>query len=181
MGRWYRAHSPTPSVESDAPVPETLQEGSPGAKNLNAWMIFVGNVSVGAFPRRAPDADSRGKLHPKVTETDLYNLFGGRDHSRNAIIRTTRGCGVTAIPGEEVGPNDRCYASIEVMGLNRTKEIMSKYRKNPPKLYGLPLTIGHSPADMPDFFETMERAMEYVSGKAEYVDVIRSLARSTVR
>lgn len=172
----YRVPSPTPSVESDAPIPEAPQEVSPGAENIKAhWMIFVGNVSVSSFPRRAPNADSRGKLHPKVTETELYDLFGGRDRSRNVIIRTTRGCGVIPIPEEDVGPRDRCYASIEVKGLNRTKEIMDKYRKNPPKLYGLPLTLGHSPADMPEFLEILERAKGSVPEETEYVNVIRSL------
>lgn len=174
----YRVPSPTPSIESDAPIPEAPQEVSPGAENIKAhWMIFVGNVSVSSFPRRAPNADSRGKLHPKVTETELYDLFGGRDRSRNVIIRTTRGCGVIPIPEEDVGPRDRCYASIEVKGLNRTKEIMDKYRKNPPKLYGLPLTLGHSPADMPEFLEILERAKGSVPEETEYVNVIRSLAR----
>lgn len=107
----------------------------------------------------------------------MYELFDGRDNSKNAIIRTSRGCGVTPIPEKDVGPRDRCYASIEVRGFNRIKKFMDEHRKNPLVLYGLPLALGHSAADMPEFSEILQRARGSVPGETEYVNVIRSPAR----
>jgi len=54
---YIRVPPPTPSVCSDAPVPETLQEDPPGAEDPKASRtVYAGNVSIHAFPHRAPNA-----------------------------------------------------------------------------------------------------------------------------
>jgi hypothetical protein len=105
-----------------------------------------------------------------VTEADLYDVFG-RDHIHNIIIRSTRGCGVV-VAGEEIGPDDRCYASVEVKGFKRTEEIMTSYDpKNRPVVHGLPITISLSAVDMPDAVELILRGIGYVPGeKSKYVN-----------
>lgn len=110
--------------------------------------------------------------------TDLYHLFDGGDHLRNIIIRTTRGC-VIPTPGEAIGPSDRCYASVEIIGWKRTEEVMKNYDpKNPPVILGLPVTLALSVADMPEVAEILERTIGFVPGKkTKYVNVIRLLAR----
>ena len=131
------------------------------------------------FPHRTPNADSKGKLHPEVTETDLYHLLDGRNDFRNITISTTRGCAVVPIPREEIGPSDRCYARVEVIGWKRTEEIVKSFDpKNPPVVHGLPITLSLSAADLPDLTEILERTIGYVPGeKTKYVNVIRLLAR----
>ena len=57
-----RAPSPTPSICSDAPVPETLQEDPPSAEDPKAsWTIYAGNVSVRAFPPQGAECLSERK------------------------------------------------------------------------------------------------------------------------
>lgn len=52
----YRVPSPTPSVQSDAPIPKAPQEDSPGIEKPEAyWTIFVGNVSVSSFPQQGTE------------------------------------------------------------------------------------------------------------------------------
>jgi len=156
MGR-YRAPSPTPSAGSDAPIPETLQEDpvkpqiSSGAERPRAtWVVYVGN------------------LHPEVTKVDLYNLLDGRDHIRKITIRTTRGCAVVPIPGEYIEPSYRCYASVEIIGLKRTEEVMKNYDPtNPPILLGLPVIITLHAMDLPEFVEILERSIEDMPEKTK--------------
>lgn len=124
--------------------------------------------------RRASDADPRGKLHPNVKEADLYHLFNGSNNIRNITIRVSRGCCTAYITEEEISPSDRCYASVEVIGWEKTEQIFANYDpKNRPMIHGLPVVIALSPADMPELGEILKWAKENKTG---YFNVVRLFA-----
>ena len=103
----------------------------------------------------------------------MYELF--KDSPiLDIVIRSARGCGVTVIPDEAMGPSDRCYASIEVKGFAAAWDALHKFDpKNPPILHGLPLVIKLCAADMPEVPEMLERTMGSQQGtKSKYVVVI---------
>lgn len=124
--------------------------------------------------RRASDADPRGKLHPNVKKADLYELFNGRDNIRNITLRISRGCCAASMTEEEISPSDRCYASVEVIGWEKTEQIFANYDpKNRPIVRGLPVVIALSPADMPE----VEEILKWAKGnKTGYFNVIRLFA-----
>ena len=116
-----------------------------------------------------------------MTEVDLCNLFNGRDYIRNIIIRTSQGCGIVPIPGKDMVSRDRCYAPPEVIGLKRSEEILKCCDPmNPSVLFGLPVTLGLSPFDMPEVDEILKMAEEEKTDKilrarekkTKYVNVI---------
>lgn len=141
-----------------------------------AWVFYVGNVSVDAFPHETPNTDLRRKLHPRTTQAELYDLFKseGGDSIRNIIIRSARGCSVTVIPDKAMTPSDRCYASVEVKGFGATWTALKKYSEDPPILHGFPLVVKLSVADMPEVSEILGRTMASLVGtKRKYVVVVR--------
>ncbi|KAF9652154.1 hypothetical protein BDM02DRAFT_3109567 [Thelephora ganbajun] len=164
---YYRAPSATPSVGSDAGIPETLQDDPP--KPQVSPGVREGQLSE-AFPDAEHPATKRyedkeetwvifvGNLHPRVEATDVYGLFDGRDKITNIIVRTTRGCGVTTIPDEAITPSDRCYASVEFTEHAPAQRALDRYNpKNPPIVRGLPIIIAASAADMPEVGEILKR------------------------
>ena len=127
----------------------------------------------------------------------MHNLFGGRHNLGNITIRTTRGCGMTSIPEEDIGLSDRCYASVGIIGRRRALKILGDYSsRHPPLIRGLPVVLGLSPGHLPDLREIMMRTLGYVPGekkskkpkksgkskkfiksqKSKYVNVIRLFA-----
>lgn len=170
-----------PKMEpSDAVVPKPEPSDAIPIDDAQSWTFYVGNVSVGIFPHKALNADSRWKLHPRTTQTELYHLFKseGGDTIQNIVIRSTRGCGVTVIPDEAMTPSDRCYASVRVKGFGATWEALNKYDpENPPMLHGLPILVKHCAADMPEVSEILERTMaSLLKAKPKYVVVVRLFA-----
>lgn len=130
------------------------------------------------FPHRAPDADSRGKLDPRVVEKDLYGLFvpflseDGRG-IKNIIICSTRGCCLPQAPQSE---DDRCYATVEFEKFAPAGAAYEYYKKNPPILYELKIAVVVCRADLPDLEAILKRVL-HAKTKAEYVDVVHSFAR----
>ena len=126
------------------------------------------------FLHRALNVDSREKLHPYVNAKDLYYLLDGGDDIRDITICTSRGWATPFIPEEWIGPNDRNYASILVIGWDRTAEIMGNYDpKNPPMLHGLPISLSLAPADLPEVTEILESAAGLVrENKTRYVNIV---------
>jgi len=157
----YRAPSSTSSIDSDAPIPETPQEG-PAKPQIPGRLSKA--FSRGEQPPPAVGRDETGvwtiyvgNLHPKVEAAELYHLLNGGDHIRNIVIRTSRGCCASSIPEESIGPNDRNYATVLVIGWNRVAEIMGNCDpKNPPMLRGLPIEFKLSAMDMPEVTEILE-------------------------
>jgi len=123
--------------------------------------------------RRALNADSKEKLHPYVDAEELHHLLDGGDDIRDIVIRTSRGCATSFIPEESIGPNDRSYASVLVIGWDRTAEIMGNYDpKKPPMLRGLPISLSLTPVDLPEVTEIVESALGLVPvNKTKYVNI----------
>lgn len=154
-----RVPSPTPSVGSDAPIPETLEDDPimpqipPGAgagqfyetpsqaAKATLWTIFVGNV------------------HPRAEKAELYRLFEPFGGLHDVVIRTTRGCGITPIPKKLMVSNDRCYATVYFLDFKCFSGALKAYEKKGPVLHGLTITVGKCPIDLPDVGEILQRTL----------------------
>ena len=65
---------------------------------------------------------------------------------------------MTTIPDESMGPDDRCYASIEFKEFEAAWRVLQEGKKEPPpEVHGLPVLIKISAADMPEAEIIMER------------------------
>ena len=121
------------------------------------------------------------KLHPRTTETELYDLFKNEsgDNIQGIVIRSSRGAGLTVIPDEVMTSNDRCYASIRVNSFVGLWVALSKYDSvDSPLLHGLPIHVGKCPADMPDVPAMLAMVMAEMTNRKEprYVVVVRLFA-----
>lgn len=88
-------------------------------------------------------------------------------------MRTTRGVGVNDIPLAEVTPLDRSYATVRFAKFEAFKHALESYRKNPPTLHGLTVTVALGPADLPDCKEIVRSVLgSKVDVEPMYVHVI---------
>lgn len=112
-------------------------------------------------------------------EKDLFELFecflDGDDEGIESItIRTTRGCGLAPrVAPTPLMDSDRCYATIHFTKFAPTITALEYYRKKPPNLYGLEVTVASNPADLPDRKAIMKSAPKPDEG---YRPVTRDLA-----
>ena len=115
----------------------------------------------------ALNANLRGKLHPRAKHGDLCDLFkpfGGG----NVVIRTSRGCGVLPVSDEEMGPNDRCYATINIAGIEETQQAIREFHgSKAPIVEGIPIVVTPNPVDLPEVAATIERYFDSPSGAEE--------------
>ncbi|KAF9780101.1 hypothetical protein BJ322DRAFT_310451 [Thelephora terrestris] len=158
-----RAPSVTPSVGSDAPIAETLEddplepqiprgsederhsEAPPRAEQPEAqatWVLYVGN------------------LHPRVQKKELFKLFkpflkNEDEGIRDIILRTSRGCGVTPI--RNATRSDRCYATVQFAEYEAANEALAFYQERRPSLRGLKVVVASNPSDLPEKRAIAER------------------------
>lgn len=128
------------------------------------------------FLLNSENAYSRYKLHPRVTRSELYEVFKTRGcHKiRNIILRCASGAGVTVIPEKDMTDQDRCYASVEIKGFEGAWAALKGWWKstNPPELHGLPVYIGLTASEMPEaaaILKNITRSLLRNVHQAEYV------------
>jgi hypothetical protein len=165
MGR-FRVPSPTPSVGSDAPIPETLQDGLPKSQ-ISERLPSEAPTEVEQPTTKAQRVLYIGNLHPRAKLGDLCDLFkpfGGK----NIVIRTSRGCGVLPISDEEMGPDDRCYATVNIAGIEETQQAIREYHgSKAPIVEGIPIIVTPNPVDLPEVAATVKRYFGPPSGAEE--------------
>jgi hypothetical protein len=135
------------------------------------------------FLQGTPSADLRGKLHPRTTRDELWNLArdiaGAGDHAiQRVVIGSTRGCAVIPIPDEAMSSSDRCYGTVEFAQSRVALKVWKKCTNARPILHGLSILVGVSPADLPDVVEILVRTKILSPDTLpEYVGSIRLFAQ----